>query len=217
MSQEPLLSISDASHILGVSEAALRQWTDEGKLKAFITPGGHRRYSRADLKKFMSPNQKQAGIKDLAIGLEDTVELHRQISRNFNNAIWYNNLTPQSRMRLAELSRQIFNAIIKYVTEPAKRDDALKLAQDTGRGFGETLARLGLPLTDSVEAFVLHREPIMNTAILLVKKRQTSSSRIIEAIPLAARVTDDALVCLVAAHQKCWNESNNGSKEGIPA
>ena len=49
MTQEPLLSISEASQLLGFSEAALRQWTDEGKIKAFITPGGHRRYVRAEL------------------------------------------------------------------------------------------------------------------------------------------------------------------------
>ena len=53
MAQEPLLSISEASQLLGVSEGALRQWTDEGKIKAFITPGGHRRYARAELKKLM--------------------------------------------------------------------------------------------------------------------------------------------------------------------
>ncbi len=215
MNQESLLGISQASHLLGVSEAALRQWTDEGKIKAFITPGGHRRYSRADLKKFVSSNQKGLGIRDLVIGLEDTVELHREIARKFSNTGWYNGLSTESRTCLAELGRQLFDSIIRYVTEPSKREDALKLAQDTGRGFGETLATLGLPLTDSVEAFILHREPIMNAAALLVKKRQSLSGRIIEAISQTARVTDDALVSLVAAHQKSWHERNNNPKEGI--
>jgi len=74
LAEEPLISISEASHVLGVSEAALRQWTDEGKIKAFITPGGHRRYSRADLKRFMSSQQRTLGIKDLVIELEDTAQ-----------------------------------------------------------------------------------------------------------------------------------------------
>jgi excisionase family DNA binding protein len=56
--QEEIVSISEASHLLGVNEATLRQWTDEGKLKAFITPGGHRRYYRADLKKFTRSSRK---------------------------------------------------------------------------------------------------------------------------------------------------------------
>ncbi len=62
MGQETLLNISEASRILGVSEAALRQWTGEGKIKAFVTPSGHRRYSQADLKKLppMSTEQRES-------------------------------------------------------------------------------------------------------------------------------------------------------------
>ncbi len=46
MSQRSLLSISEASRMLGIREATLRQWTDAGKIRAFVTPGGHRRYSK---------------------------------------------------------------------------------------------------------------------------------------------------------------------------
>ncbi len=81
MNQETFLSISEASRILGVSEAALRQWTDEGKIKAFITPGGHRRYARAELKKFMSSHPRMLGVKDLVIELEETARQHREIAR----------------------------------------------------------------------------------------------------------------------------------------
>lgn len=61
MGQEAFLNIGEASRILGVSETALRQWTDEGKIKAFVTPGGHRRYSRYDLKKFVSAHPRMLG------------------------------------------------------------------------------------------------------------------------------------------------------------
>ena len=72
-----LVSISEASRILGVSEPALRQWTDEGKIRAFVTPGGHRRYSVTELKRFMSSPQKLLSIKDLVVKLEDTAGMHR--------------------------------------------------------------------------------------------------------------------------------------------
>ena len=70
MNQEAFLSISEASRILGVSEAALRQWTDEGKIKAFVTPGGHRRYARPELKRFISAQPRMLGLKDLVVELE---------------------------------------------------------------------------------------------------------------------------------------------------
>lgn len=43
------LSSSDAAEYCGVSPKTIRRWTDDGDLRAFVTPGGHRRYRQADL------------------------------------------------------------------------------------------------------------------------------------------------------------------------
>src|SRR3989339_372993 len=48
-----LLSISEAARYLGVSPTTLRRWHDSGDfLATFISPGGHRYYSVADLSKW---------------------------------------------------------------------------------------------------------------------------------------------------------------------
>ena len=215
MAEEPLLSISEASQILGVSEAALRLWTDEGKIKAFITPGGHRRYSRAELKKLMGSHPRVLGIKDLVAELEETVQLHREIARtSLNTTSWYNKLNEESREHLADLGRCFLSIIIKYITEPSKREDTIKLAHDIGHNYGEALAKLGLTLTDSVEAFVAHRDPIINAAIHLMRKRGAFTGRVVEAIPLVAHVMDEALVTLVASHQQYRNGIQERIKRG---
>ena len=215
MAEEPLLTISEAGQMLGVSETALRQWTDEGKLKAFVTPGGHRRYSRVELKKFISSHPRMLGVKDLAVELEETAQQHREISRvSLQRKGWYNKLNRESQEHLAELGRRLLSLVIRYVTEPSKREETLQLAHEVGHGHGDTLAKLGLPLTDSVEAFILHRDPIMNAAAHLMKKREAFTGRVVEAIPLVAHVLDEALVALVAAHQKCRNGVNNRAGGG---
>ncbi|MDP2729395.1 MAG: helix-turn-helix domain-containing protein [Dehalococcoidales bacterium] len=215
MSQEPFLSISEASHLLGVSEAALRQWTDEGKIKAFITPGGHRRYARAELRKLMSSQTKILGIKDLAAGLEETAGQHREISRaSLKDTAWFNKLSEESQTHLAELGRQLLNLIIKYITEPSHREETIRMVREIGRNHGETLARSGQPLTDSVEAFLLHREPIMQAVAHLMRKREGVTGRIVEAIPMVARAMDEALTALVAAHQQHRNGVKTASTGG---
>ena len=216
MVQEPLLSISEASQLLGVSEAALRQWTDEGKIKAFITPGGHRRYARAELKKFTSSQPRMLGIKDLAIELEETARQHREIAQaSLKNTAWYNKLNEESQAHLADLGKRMLNLIIKYITEPSRREETIRLIRDVGYDHGETLAKLELPLTDSVESFLLHRDPIMNAATHLMRKREAFTGRVVEAIPMVAHVMDEALVALVAAHQQYRNgiqtDSNGGT------
>ena len=218
MVQESLVSISEASRILGVSEAALRQWTDESKLKAFITPGGHRRYSKADLRKFMRSNHKVLGIKDLVVELEETVHIHREISKtSLNTTSWYNKLSDESQEHLASLGRQLLNLIVRYITTPSKREEIIELARGVGREHGEILAKLGLPLTDSMEAFILHRDPIMNAASHLIGKKEAFSGRVAEAIPQVDRVMDEALVSLVAAHQQYKNLVKDEPKGGTLA
>lgn len=202
MTQDQLVSISEASQILGVSEVALRYWTDEGKIKAFITPGGHRRYSRADLKKFLSSSQKVVGIKDLIMELEYTAQLHREIvMTSIHTAPWFNGLNHQSRQRLAGLSRDLLSLITRYLSETSKRVELVQQAREVGSSFGSSLAELGLPLTNSVEAFILHRKPIIEATTQLMKKREAFNGRVVKAIPLVDQIIDEALAALVSAHQ----------------
>ena len=214
MEHEESIGISEASRFLGVSEAALRQWTDEGKMKAFVTPGGHRRYSRNELKKFVSTHPRMLGVKDLVSELEETVEMHREIARkSLGSAAWYKKLTQESQDYFVDMGRRLLGLIVKYISEPSKRDETLRLAHEVGQSMGETLAAHGLPLVDSVEAFLMHREPVANATTHLLKKREAFTGRVVDAIPLANYVIDEALVALVAAHQQYRNGLNKSEKE----
>lgn len=48
---KPILTISEAAEILGVSDETLRLWERDGKLSPSYTEGGHRRYQRIDIEK----------------------------------------------------------------------------------------------------------------------------------------------------------------------
>ena len=216
MEQKAFLNISEASRILGVSEAALRQWTDEGKIKAFVTPGGHRRYARPELEKFMSSQPRILGVKDLAVELEDTAQMLRETSRtSLDGSPWYDVLQEESKTHLAHLGRQLLTLIIKYITEPSKRAETVQLTRDVGRDLGETLAKLGLPLTDSVGVFLLHRDPIMNATTHLMRRREAFAGRIVGAIPMVVHVMDEALVALVAAHQQQYSGVQGKAEGGV--
>ena len=215
MRQEPLVSISEASQLLSVSEGALRRWTDEGKVKAFVTPGGHRRYDRTELKKFLGSHLKILGVKDLVIELEETIPDHREIAReSLSRTKWYARLDGEDQEHLAELGRRMLSLIIKYITEPSQRADTIKSIRDVGCSHGKTLARLNLPLTDSVEAFLLHRDPIIRAAIHLMRKREAFTGRIVESIPMVASVIDEALISLVSAHQEHRSEIQSDRNGG---
>jgi len=47
------LTLGQAAKFLGVAQSTIRKWSDQGRVPAFYTPGGHRRYRRADLQRFL--------------------------------------------------------------------------------------------------------------------------------------------------------------------
>jgi excisionase family DNA binding protein len=201
--RKPLVGISEASQLLGVSEATLRQWTDEGNLKAFVTPGGHRRYSREELKEFMNSRENLLGVKDLMGKLEKTAETHREIGSAFmHSSAWYEQMEEEQKRHLAMLGRRILDLMIKYVANPLKNEEVQNEAREIGRSFGNILAADGVPLTDSVKAFISHRGPVTRIVTEILRKKEIVGEGILKAVPLMEQVMDSALVSLVEAHQQ---------------
>lgn len=189
--------------MLGVSEATLRHWTDEGKIRAFVTPGGHRRYAESELRDFMGAQRRVHGMDDLVAKME-SVPLHEiHLARShFASAPWYNNLNEDSKARLRDLGGRLHHLAIAYLTRKKKQDDIMPEARQIGREFGELLAAAGVSLTDSLGAFLLHRTPFINAANELVKGREALRGRAAEAIPVLAQITDEVLLSLVEAYQE---------------
>jgi excisionase family DNA binding protein len=200
------LTIGQARKMLGVSEATLRHWTDEGKIKAFITPGGHRRYLESEIRNFMGAKRRVHGMDDLVAKME-AVPLHEiHIARShFAQAAWYTGLSDDSKTRLRELGNRLYNLAVDYITRKKKHEEAVEEARDIGHSFGKHLAEIGVSLPDSVEAFLLHRTPLIDAANELVKGRDSLQGRAAEAIPMLVQITDEVLLSLIQAQQGCAN------------
>lgn len=58
------LTLGRAARYLGVAQSTLRAWSDDGRVPAFYTPGGHRRFRRPDLDAFLErsgPGRARSG------------------------------------------------------------------------------------------------------------------------------------------------------------
>ena len=211
MKTQRLLSIHKASQILGVSEATLRIWTDEGQVKAFVTPGGHRRYSESELKQFVNSRQKVLGFRELAQQVASTSSVYREISQQYLKPSWYHYLSDESREHLLRQGQGMFNLIVDFIKNPSRFDEAVQAARLKGEEFGRALALLGLPLTDSVEVFMYNRSYTLDFMTKTMTNSIVQNKKVFESLPSVTNIMDEALLHLVAAHQKT-STASSGSR-----
>ena len=57
---DTFLNIGRAADFLGVSQASLRAWSNDGRLPVYRTPGGQRRFRVEDLEAFVA-SMRQSG------------------------------------------------------------------------------------------------------------------------------------------------------------
>ena len=58
MGEKEFYKVSDIARKFGVSSVSVRNWIKKGKLKAFVTPGGHCRIKKKDYEEFIKKYQK---------------------------------------------------------------------------------------------------------------------------------------------------------------
>ncbi len=65
------LTLGQAAKYLGVAQSTIRKWSDGGRLPAFYTPGGHRRFRRADLDSFVGSSRGAGRTRPLVLIVDD--------------------------------------------------------------------------------------------------------------------------------------------------
>jgi excisionase family DNA binding protein len=78
------LTLGQAAKYLGVAQSTIRKWSDQGRVPAFYTPGGHRRYRRGDLDNFLErsgPSSSGGGAPTVLI-VDDDPKLREYVRVN---------------------------------------------------------------------------------------------------------------------------------------
>ena len=76
------LTLGQAAKYLGVAQSTIRKWSDHGRVPAFYTPGGHRRYRRDDLDAFLERSGPAADGGPLVLIVDDDERVREYVRVN---------------------------------------------------------------------------------------------------------------------------------------
>jgi excisionase family DNA binding protein len=156
------LSLKEASELLGIHFTTLRKWADEGVIRVFRTPGGHRRFSVTDLRRFLESRASQESPSDAESLVDAAVgQVRAEIERMRDDHMkWAQTLTAEGRDMTRQRGRQLFSLAITYVVKPAQRDHLLGEGRRLGFEYGIEAALGGMPLVEAGRAVQFFRSQL---------------------------------------------------------
>jgi excisionase family DNA binding protein len=76
------LTLGQAARYLGVAQSTIRKWSDSGRVRAFKTPGRHRRYRRDDLDAFLQRSAPETRSGPIVLIVDDDERLREYVRVN---------------------------------------------------------------------------------------------------------------------------------------
>src|SRR5579864_379010 len=144
------LSLEEAARRLNVHSATLREWADKGRIRAFRTPGGHRRFSETDVEALGHPS-----TPDLSLLMSATVGNARMATSGGQLAgeAWYGRFDEAAKQRQRALGMDLVRMLVAFAGDTARDwSDEIRLL---GGRYAELARSSGLSLGDAMRAFHL--------------------------------------------------------------
>lgn len=190
------MSLGEVSRALEINEATLRQWADRGRLPVYRTPGGHRRFLREDVEALMRgaaaplttapPVLADADPEDLALR-----RIRSKLNRiDLSEQAWMQSFQAEGRDRMRLFGRRLLSLLLQQnlnARSSRRKDETLSETHMLGHEYGSEMADRGVPLTDSVQAFLFFRQAVVEAV---------SPERLQQVVEISDRV----LVGLVSAY-----------------
>jgi excisionase family DNA binding protein len=147
------LTLSEAADELGVHPSTLRRWTDEGRVPARRTPGGHRRYAKADIDGYAATTSEHPA---------EGSEPHHAVDLHYD---WGNRFAEEEIAEMRHLGQRLLGLMIQYISLPEGGRRFLQEGRAIGRRYGAESATTGMALLALMEAFIFFRSYFTNMTV----------------------------------------------------
>ena len=200
------LSLGPASRLLNIDPDTLRRWADEGRVEAWTTPGGHRRFDRRALERLATDRRRGIGRPLASMGASPE-RLNRVYRRHYAaDAASAPTRDDVERDAYRQDGRRLIAALTDFLDSDADdqrtRDrlegEALAIVDDQAT----RLAGAGSSLTEAVSLFVAARGPFLAELAGLGRSRSLDPTRLAALYGDASAILDRLLLRFIATHQR---------------
>jgi len=210
------LSIHEASALIGVSPATLRRWSDAGDIKAFTTPGGHRRFSRAAVLGLLpAARRERPNLERLGETPDRITRVYRRsLAKTAAGMLWIDDLCDAERVSFRDHGREIATALLAYFdgeTDEA-RDAALTAASVGAREYGRIAGLRGMRMSVTVEVFLRFRLPFLHELAAVARRRGLDTTEATNLLETATEAMDRLQLALMAGHEAAASRTSGSSR-----
>ena len=196
---------------MGIDPDTLRRWADEGRVTAWTTPGGHRRFDRAALERLAAQRRAPAVRSLTSLGASPD-RLTRAYRRHYASepptgplASPVKSSRDDEREAFRRDGRRLVEALIAFLEAgPTERSTRARLEADALAIVDDQAARLvrgGASLTEAVQVFVAARQPFLAELAGLGRRRSLDPARLAELYGDASALLDRLLLRFIATSQ----------------
>lgn len=158
------LTLKQASEFLGIHFTTLRTWADNGDIPVFRTPGGHRRFSLDDLRRFLDQRAARTTAASDADELVDAALVHVRSEMErlpIHKTRWFADMDEDARSMQRARGRQLFSLAVAYVVKPGRRDRILADGRALGFEYGQEAACSAVTLAEVGRAVQFFRNRLV--------------------------------------------------------
>lgn len=202
-SERDWLALGPASRLLGVDPDTLRRWADDGRVEAYLTPGGHRRFDRGALERMLATRRSGGHTPMTSLGAtpERLSRAYRRSYASPRSAMKSVAMRQPDRDGFRDEGRRLVEALLAYLDarQPAERKRAEEEAGARTEDVARRLAAGGTPLQEAVAQFVAARRPFLTELGALAARRSMDAATLSTVYQHASDLLDRMLLRLVAA------------------
>jgi excisionase family DNA binding protein len=191
------ISLRDASEQLGISATTLRRWADAGMIRTFVTPGGHRRFSREAIAGLLPGTGQRPSMERLG-------ETPARMQRVYRRAVaapatqipWVGTLDPEQRALFRGHGVIMVTALLGALDAPDDEARGVQLAsaREAAAAYGSAAADARVPATIAVEVFLRFRRPFLAELTELGRRRGLETAAVTDLLDRATDAFDELLV-----------------------